>query len=114
MYFITEKGYETMIDAFIENIARAEMIVENIVYDADIIRVTKIDFKTLKILIRGEHGSGKVNTIIVYNKEGEQLINLPREMNKPKEQYVYTTCLFDLFPEIHPVGSSLAGIGKVK
>lgn len=98
-----------MVEAYINNINRAEVIIDGNPYEADIIRITQIDYKSMKVLVRGEYGEGIVTAVKLYNKEEEMIADLPRQLKKPTDQYIYTTLLFDLMPAEHPDGLDIIG-----
>ena len=93
---LTDIGIETMRNSLADNAVRAEIVINDEIEDINILDVAKIGVNILKIYTQASKGNGKVTNIRILNKEGEAIIEKPRNIEKTQDHGLISTFMIEL------------------
>lgn len=93
---LTNLGIEIMRNALADNVVRAEIIINEEVEDIKILDISKIDNNILKVFTQASKGVGHISNIRILNREGEIIIEKPRNIEKTKDHGLISTFMIEL------------------
>lgn len=103
-----------MRDSIAENVVRAEIVINNEVEDINILDVSKINNNILKIYTQAAKGMGKITNIRILNKNGDVIIEKPRDIEKNKNDGLISTFMIELEEVEYSGSTSIFDLSEVK
>lgn len=103
-----------MRDSIVENVVRAEIVINNEVEDINILDVSKINNNILKIYTQAAKGMGKITNIRILNKNGDVIIEKPRDIEKNKNDGLISTFMIELEEVEYSGSTSIFDLSEVK
>lgn len=103
-----------MRDSIVNNVARAEILINNEIQDINILDVSKEKDNILKIYTQAAKGMGRITNIRILNKDGDVIIEKPRNIEKNKNDGLISTFMLEIQEVEYSGNTSIFDLSEVK